>query len=223
MTTFTKEFALFLHSEDNIQFGEFTLASGRTSPYYIDLRQLLAHSAQYKKMVDALAAAIASNPAIQDNCSLVSVPTGGLVVAASLAYATGSPLAYVRKEAKAYGTGKRVEGGAGVGSELVMIEDVVSTGGSIIDALGPLREEGLAVRNAYAVIDRMRGTTAKLAEEGVALHSLVTIVDIVRCLFEEGRISGATVTKVLTDAHGDRSDIDGQEGQEERGERERSS
>ena len=119
------------------------------------------------------------------------MPTGGLAVAASVAYAMGRPLAYVRKEAKAHGTCKRVEGGLVAGGAVFVIEDVVTTGGSAAAALGPLLEVGGpgVVDAVFTIIDRQGGGEERLRREGVELHSLITLTEIVRCLRVEGRIT----------------------------------
>jgi orotate phosphoribosyltransferase len=197
--TFEHDLSLYLFDKGIIQFGEFTLASGKTSPYYVDVRKILGHPEEHSRVIRALATAIRTTSGWQAPAGLVGVPTGGLAIAAALAYATRMPLAYVRKEAKSYGTGKRVEGMEFVegSTRVLLIEDVVTTGGSVADAIAPLRAAGAQVTDAFTVIDRMGGGTERLAAEGVTLHSLLTIADIVDCLHEEGMISAETVSAVL--------------------------
>ena len=193
---FVKEFATFLHEKKIIRFGDFTLASGKKSPYYIDLRLVPSFPHEYRKMIKGLQNLIANNVGFENFHSLVSVPTGGLVVAASLATEIVKPLIYVRKQAKEHGTGKAVEGVTCQDMKLLMIEDVVTSGGSVINAIKSIKEEKMVVTDAYAVVDRMEGATKALQDEGVRLHSLLTINDITQSLFEQKLITEDTLKQV---------------------------
>ena len=193
---FVKEFATFLHEKKIIRFGDFTLASGKKSPYYIDLRLVPSFPHEYRKMIKGLQNLIANDVGFENFHSLVSVPTGGLVVAASLATEIVKPLIYVRKQAKEHGTGKAVEGVTCQDMKLLMIEDVVTSGGSVINAIKSIKEEKMVVTDAYAVIDRMEGATQALQAEDVNLHSLLTINDITQSLFEQKLITEDTLKQV---------------------------
>ena len=193
---FVKEFATFLHEKKIIRFGDFTLASGKKSPYYIDLRLVPSFPHEYRKMIKGLQNLIAENIGFENFHSLVSVPTGGLVVAASLATEIVKPLIYVRKQAKDHGTGKAVECVTCQDMKLLMIEDVVTSGGSVINAIKSIKEEKMVVTDAYAVIDRMEGATKALQSEGVKLHSLLTINDITQSLFEQKLITEDVLKQV---------------------------
>ena len=193
---FVKEFATFLYEKKIIRFGDFTLASGKKSPYYIDLRLVPSFPHEYRKMIKGLQNLIANNVGFENFHSLVSVPTGGLVVAASLATEIVKPLIYVRKQAKEHGTGKAVEGVTCQDMKLLMIEDVVTSGGSVINAIKSIKEEKMIVKDAYAVVDRMEGATEALQDEGVKLHSLLTINDITQSLFEQKLITEDTLKQV---------------------------
>ena len=186
---FVKEFATFLYEKKIIRFGDFTLASGKKSPYYIDLRLVPSFPHEYRKMIKELQNLIADDVGFENFHSLVSVPTGGLIVAASLATEIVKPLIYVRKQAKEHGTGKAVEGVTCQDMKLLMIEDVVTSGGSVINAIKSIKEEKMVVTDAYAVVDRMEGATKALQDEGVRLHSLLTINDITQSLFEQKLIT----------------------------------
>ena len=193
---FVKEFATFLYEEKIIRFGDFTLASGKKSPYYIDLRLVPSFPLEYRKMIKELQNLIAEDIGFENFHSLVSVPTGGLVVAASLATEIVKPLIYVRKEAKEHGTGKAVEGVICQEMKLLMIEDVVTSGGSVINAIKSIREEKMIVTDAYAVVDRMEGATQAMEAEGVKLHSLLTIKEIAESLFEQKLIKEDVLKQV---------------------------
>ena len=193
---FVKEFATFLYEKKIIRFGDFTLASGKKSPYYIDLRLVPSFPHEYRKMIKGLQNLIANDVGFENFHSLVSVPTGGLVVAASLATDIVKPLIYVRKQAKEHGTGKAVEGVTCQDMKLIMIEDVVTSGGSVINAIKSIKEEKMIVKDAYAVVDIMEGATEALQDEGVKLHSLLTINDITQSLFEQKLITEDVLKQV---------------------------
>ena len=193
---FVKEFATFLYQKKIIRFGDFTLASGKKSPYYIDLRLVPSFPHEYRKMIKGLQNLIANDVGFENFHSLVSVRTGGLVVAASLATEIVKPLIYVRKQAKEHGTGKAVEGVTCQDMKLLMIEDVVTSGGSVINAIKSIKEEKMVVTDAYAVVDRMEGATQALQDEGVKLHSLLTINDITQSLFEQKLITEDVLKQV---------------------------
>ena len=191
-----KEFATFLFEKKIIRFGDFTLASGNKSPYYIDLRLVPSYPHEYRKMIKGLQNLIAEDIGFENFHSLVSVPTGGLMVAASLATEIVKPLIYVRKQAKEHGTGKAVEGVTCQDMKLLMIEDVVTSGGSVINAIKSIKEEKMVVTDAYAIVDRMEGATQALQAEGVKLHSLLTIKDIADNLFEQKLISEDVLNQI---------------------------
>ncbi len=193
---FAKEFSAFLYEKKIIRFGDFTLASGKKSPYYIDLRLVPSYPIYYRKMIKGLQNIIAEDVGLENFHSLVSVPTGGLVVAASLAIEIVKPIIYVRKEAKEHGTGKAVEGVTCQDMKLLMIEDVVTSGGSVINAIKSIKDEKMQVTDAYAIVDRMEGATEALQNEGVKLHSLLTIKQIAESLFEQKLITEDVLNQV---------------------------
>jgi orotate phosphoribosyltransferase len=193
---FVKEFATFLYEKKIIRFGDFILASGTKSPYYIDLRLIPSFPHEYRKMIKGLQNLIANDIGFENFHSLVSVPTGGLVVAASLATEIVKPLIYVRKQAKEHGTGKAVEGVTCQDMKLLMIEDVVTSGGSVINAIKSIKEEKMIVTDACAVVDRMEGARQALQADGVNLHSLLTINDITQSLFEQKLITEDVLRQV---------------------------
>jgi len=193
---FVKEFATFLYEKRIIRFGDFTLASGKKSPYYIDLRLVPSFPHEYRKMIKGLQNLIAEDIGFESFHSLVSVPTGGLVVAASLATEIVKPLIYVRKQAKEHGTGKAVEGVTCQDMKLLMIEDVVTSGGSVINAIKSIKEEKMVITDVCAIVDRMEGATEALLAEGINLHSLLTINDITQSLFEQKLITEDVLKQV---------------------------
>jgi orotate phosphoribosyltransferase len=185
---FVKEFSTFLHENKIIRFGDFTLASGKKSSYYVDLRLVPSYPHQFRKMVKYLQNEIIKDVGLDKFDSLVSVPTGGLVIASALAIETVKPLIYVRSKPKDYGTSKSVEGKIQEGMKVVMIDDVATTGGSVVNGIKSLKEEKIKVEDAYVIVNRMEGADEALEEEGVKLHSITNVMQITKSLHEQNLV-----------------------------------
>ena len=193
---FVKEFATFLHQKGIIKFGDFTLASGKKSSYYVDLRLVPSYPLEFRKMVKYLENEISQDIGLDNFESIVSVPTGGLVIASALAIETVKPLIYVRSKPKDYGTSKSVEGKIHDGMQVVMIDDVATTGGSVVNAIKSLKEVNIPVKDAYVIVNRMEGVDEALLELGVKMHSLLNILQITEALFEQNLIDETILEKV---------------------------
>ncbi len=193
---FVKEFATFLHEKGAIKFGGFTLASGKKSSYYIDLRLVPSFPHQFRKMVKHLQNDIIKNIGLENFDSLVSVPTGGLVIASSLAIETVKPLIYVRSKPKDYGTSKLIEGSISKDMKVLMIDDVATSGGSVVNAIKDLKQEGVTITDAYVIVNRMEGASQALELEGVKMHQLTDIMEITKSLYEENLIPKDVLEKI---------------------------
>ena len=193
---FVKEFVTFLHQKGIIKFGDFTLASGKSSSYYVDLRLVPSYPHEFRMMVKYLENQITEDIGLENFESIVSVPTGGLVIASALAIETVKPLIYVRSKPKDYGTSKSVEGKIHDGMKVVMIDDVATTGGSVVNAIKSLTEVNVPVKDAYVIVDRMEGADEALAELGVKMHSILNILQIVEVLYEQKIIEVEILDKV---------------------------
>ncbi|EGG41945.1 orotate phosphoribosyltransferase [Candidatus Nitrosarchaeum limnium] len=193
---FVKEFSTFLYQKGVIKFGDFTLASGKKSSYYVDLRLVPSYPHQFRSMIKHLQNNIIDNTGLDRFDSLVSVPTGGLIIASALAIETVKPLIYVRSKPKDYGTSKSVEGQITKGMKVVMIDDVATTGGSVVNAIKSLRESDIVIEDAYVIVNRMEGAEETLKELGVKMYSLVNIIQITQALHEQKLVSDDILEKV---------------------------
>ncbi|MDH5697462.1 MAG: orotate phosphoribosyltransferase [Nitrosopumilus sp.] len=193
---FVKEFATFLHQKGIIKFGDFTLASGKHSSYYVDLRLVPSYPIEFRKMVKYLENQIVEDVGLDNFDSIVSVPTGGLVIASALAVETVKPLIYVRSKPKDYGTLKSVEGKIHDNMRVLMIDDVATTGGSVVNAIKSLKEVNISVKDAYVIVNRMEGADEALLELDVKMHSILNILQITEALFEQNLIDENVLEKV---------------------------
>jgi orotate phosphoribosyltransferase len=193
---FVKEFSIFLYEKKIIQFGDFTLASGKKSSYYVDLRLVPSYPHEFRKMVKYLQNEIIKDVGLENFDSLVSVPTGGLVIASALAIETVKPLIYVRSKPKDYGTSKSIEGKIHDGLKVVMIDDVATTGGSVVNGIKALKEAKVEVKDAYVIVNRMEGADETLKEQGVILHNIANVMQITKALHEENLVDDDILQKV---------------------------
>lgn len=193
---FVKEFATFLHQKGIIKFGDFTLASGKKSSYYVDLRLIPSYPHQFRTMIKYLQNNIVESIGLNSFDSLVSVPTGGLIIASALAIEIVKPLIYVRSKPKDYGTSKSVEGQIYEGMKVVMIDDVATTGGSVVNAIKSLKEANITIEDAYVIVNRMEGADEALKELGVRLHSITNVMQITQALHEQKLVDEGILEKV---------------------------
>lgn len=154
--------------------GSFRLSSGGVSSYYIDVRKLYSHPREAKLVANELA-----RIAEKLGCDVVAgVESGGIPLATMVAFILGKPLIYVRKKPKEHGTQKLIEGDESVRGLALIIDDVATTGGSLVRAINVLREIGLRVENALVVVDRREGAAQNLSSVGVVLHALTTLQEL---------------------------------------------
>lgn len=153
--------------------GTFVLRSGRTSTEYFDKYLFEADPRLLADIVDAMVLRL---PAGTD--LLAGLELGGVPLVTLLSARTGLPARFVRKKAKEYGTRRIAEGGDVAGRRIVLVEDVVTSGGAVLDATRVLREEGAVVEDVLCVIDRQEGGDARLAELGLTLLPVLTRADL---------------------------------------------
>jgi orotate phosphoribosyltransferase len=149
--------------------GEFVLRSGRVANEYFDKYQFEADP----RLLDGLCAHLAALVP-PDTEVLAGLEMGGIAVVTALGRHTGLPCAFVRKQPKAYGTRRLAEGADVAGRRVLVVEDVVTSGGQVAISTRQLRELGADIAHALCVIDRQEGGAEALAAEGITLHTLLT-------------------------------------------------
>lgn len=153
--------------------GTFTLRSGTISDTYFDKYRLEADPALLRRIGEAMSELIPPATTV-----LAGLEMGGIPIVTMLGQITGLPTAFLRKEAKTYGTCRYAEGAGLAGERVVMVEDVVSSGGAILNNLAMLRADGIEPDAVICVIDRETGGIEALADAGLTLTALLTMTDI---------------------------------------------
>ncbi|XP_076233770.1 rudimentary-like [Calliopsis andreniformis] len=190
-----RELAITLYDINAVKFGDFVTKVGLKTPVYFDLRVIVS----YPKVMTRLAKALWK---LKENYSeasqLCGVPYTALPLATLISVNSNIPMLIKRKEAKAYGTKKIIEGQFKPGENCVIIEDVVTSGSSIIDTVQSLRNEGLKVSEALVVIDREQGGKKNIENHGIKMRSLYTVTKLMMYLLQANKIT-LKIVKEVTD------------------------
>ena len=187
MSWFVKEF----YRVGIIRFGKFKLSSGIESPYYIDLRRLYSFPDLAFKVINELIKIIDV-----EYDAVAGVATGGIPLAAYIAFTKRIPLGYVRVERKSHGMESKVEGVL-EGRKVLIVDDVATTGQSLLTSAKALKALNANVVAAAAIVDREQGARDVLASEGIKLYTLITVTEIFNVLLKEGLIDNATYREVM--------------------------
>jgi orotate phosphoribosyltransferase len=156
--------------------GDFLLRSGKRSRYYLDKYRFETRPDLLSVLGERIAGAATE---FEPEATRLAAPElGAVVLAASASLASGLPFVIVRNAPKEYGTANRIEGAYEEGDRVCLIEDVVTSGGALLDAVTALREAGLTVQTAICVVDREEGGAEALAEETVQLRPMFRASDV---------------------------------------------
>ena len=156
--------------------GTFTLRSGTVSHEYFDKYLFESDPALLRAIAEAMVALLPADPDGPD--ALAGLELGGVPLATMLSQASGLPALFIRKEAKTYGTCRLAEGGDIEGRRLVIVEDVVTSGGAVLDAAAALRSRGATLDTVICAIDRESGGKENLAAAGLGLRPLFTMTEL---------------------------------------------
>jgi orotate phosphoribosyltransferase len=156
--------------------GDFVLRSGRRSRYYLDKYRFETRPDLLAALGERIAAAVREH---EPEAERLAAPVlGGVVLAAAASLVSGLPFLMVRDAAKEYGTANRIEGAFEPGESVCLVEDIVTSGGALLEAIAAVRDAGLVVRTAVCVVDREEGGADALARHAVRLRPLFRAGDL---------------------------------------------
>lgn len=181
---YKRRIATAMYQAGCLKFGDFTLASGQRSPYYCDARVLQSHPDAEAIIADAFAEALCGIRVDR----MVGVPDGAVPMATLVRTRLGIAGNGLRKEAKDHGVGKRVTGDFEKGMTVCILDDVITSGGSVVDAQQALATEGLVPVYCAINVDREQGGFANLDANGISGSALLTISEALEVFREEGLI-----------------------------------
>jgi orotate phosphoribosyltransferase len=161
-----------LISSDAIRFGDFTLASGRKSRFYIDIKKAITQPAILKKIASEV---LMKNPPFD---AVAGVAVGGVPLAVAVSLESGKPYVIIRKEQKAHGLASLIIGEVS-GKRVLLVEDVTTSGGSALFGIEQLRSAGAVVEEVITVVDRDEGAEKTLSDLNVKLTPLVSMKDLI--------------------------------------------
>ncbi|MEH2286263.1 bifunctional orotidine-5'-phosphate decarboxylase/orotate phosphoribosyltransferase [Nostoc sp.] len=180
-----QDLILQLYDIDCIMFGSFVQASGAIFPYYIDLRKIISNPQLFNQVLTAY-------ENILKNLNfdrLAGIPYGSLPTATGLALRLHCPMIFPRKEVKAHGTRRVIEGNFHTGETVVVVDDILISGKSVMEGAGKLESAGLKVNDIVVFIDHEQGVKDRLQQNGYRSHAVLTISEITNTLYQAGRIN----------------------------------
>ena len=196
------ELAMVLVKVRALQVGTFTLSSGKLSSYYIDLRAVPSFPGAYRYVIDCYLSLIRDEVGLDGFDAIAGIPTAGLVFSSPVALELQKPMVYVRKEEKGYGHMKRIEGTIKPGWRVLVMDDLVTTGHSLLSGIDAIREEGGEVKQVAVLIDRQEGAKGNLRKAGVTLRPLTDITELARTLRAKDEISDEEMKAIRSQVSG---------------------
>ncbi len=187
-----EKIALSLHEIGAIKFGNFTLKDGSQSPFYIDLRILVSFPEKLKEIANAL---IKISKKLTFH-RIAGIPYAAIPIATAVSLKSGFPLVYPRKEQKGYGTKRQIEGIHKTAETVLVYDDLITTGASKFEAIKPLEDANLRVKDIVVLVDREQGGKETVEARGYKFHSVLTITEILNSLKKNNKISKEEFDKV---------------------------
>jgi orotate phosphoribosyltransferase len=170
-----KHLIALLKANEVIKYGKFTLSSGRESDYYVDMKKAITDP----EILSCVAKIIFDKIKDEKIDKIAGPALGAVPIATAVSLHSGIPMLMIRKSQKDYGTSKLVEGEMQEKERIVVVEDVTTTGNSLLKAIKALSDNGGRISRAFVVVDREEGAENNLKSHGVILEALVSISDFI--------------------------------------------
>jgi orotate phosphoribosyltransferase len=180
-----------------VKFGVFKLSSGKASPYYVDMRVIPSFPDAFREICDFYVENINGQIDTKNFSRIAGVPVAGMIFASQVAYNLKKPFLYVRKGIRLNGRQRRVEGVLASGDKVLLVDDLMTTGLTLQKAAESVKAEGGIVTDAVVFLDREEGGRQLLEKNGIKLHSLLKISEIVKTLYELGAIEQEDLKTIL--------------------------
>ncbi len=168
----SKEYLINLLKDNDVFLeGDFTLSSGKKSNYYINMKKAITEP----EILSTISKLITSKLDLDETDKVAGPALGAVPIATAVSLESKLPLLMIRKEKKGYGTSKLIEGELNEGDNVIVVEDVSTTGGSLLKAIKAINENGGNVTRAFVVVDRQEGAIEAFEKEGVKLEPLISV------------------------------------------------
>lgn len=170
----SKEYLIDLLKENGVFLeGDFTLSSGKKSNYYINMKKAITEP----EILSTISKLITQKIDLDDIGKVAGPALGAVPIATAVSLESKLPLLMIRKEKKGYGTSKLIEGELNEGDNVIVVEDVSTTGGSLLKAIRAINDNGGNVKRAFVVVDREEGAIETFEKEGITLEPLISVKD----------------------------------------------
>ncbi|WP_414469467.1 orotate phosphoribosyltransferase [Methanobacterium sp. ACI-7] len=162
-----------LTQKEVVKFGKFILSSGKESDYYVNMKMAITDP----RILKAIAITVSSQIEGEEIDKIAGPALGAVPIATAISLESRIPMLMIRKAKKGYGTSKLIEGDLAKGDSIIVVEDVTTTGNSLLKAIKAIEENGGNVKRAVVVVDRDEGAKENLEEEGIKLEPILSIND----------------------------------------------
>jgi orotate phosphoribosyltransferase len=179
-----KYISLNLIRNNALKIGDYILRSGKKSPYYVDLRQTISDPISMDWISNSLARIVINEIGESKTDKILGVPTAGVPFATIISQKLAKPMLYYRRERKEHGVRKKIEGDMQRNERIVMVDDLITTGQSVIDAANAARDQGGVINELVVLLDREQGGKENLRAQSIEPHVLFNISEAFEWLRE---------------------------------------